>query len=549
MGKAGVERESTWQELDMAVNAVMTATGAPGLSLAITDRNGLLTARSYGYANVDAKVPVQEETLFESGSIGKSFTAIAFMQLVTEGKVDLQAPIKQYLPWFEVQSDHAPITIHHLLTHTSGLMGGSDFVPGARYEVWALRRAKTFAAPGQHFCYSNVGYKVLGLALEEIEQKPYAQIIRERIFDRIGMTASWGSITHEMRPLLAVGYTDRFDDRPSLPEDGLLPATWLETDTGDGCLAMNAVDLATYLRALMNEGAGPDGALLGAGQFKTMRYPHDGDSPAPTYGYGLESDTEDGNGRFGHSGGMVGYTSQMLGDLDTGYGVVVLCNSFGPTTEVATYALDLLKAEEREGDRPVLPALIGDPFAVEEGEVFAGSYTDGEIDVQITAKEHRLEFVCDGECIPLRLLRPGSTEGPWLVEHPAFGRAVVRFGRAEEDASTGPVVEMFVGTRWFRGEQYTGPVSFEVPSKWQAYTGYYRSHNPWGGPFRIAIEKDRLVMVMRGRVLPLVPDGDGFLVGRGDVFPDGIVFDAIVDGQALVCRYASGAEYSRFFTP
>lgn len=544
-----MDRETAWQELDAMVNVVMTATGTPGLSLAVTDRDGLLTARSYGYANLDAKAPVREETLFESGSIGKSFTAIAFMQLAAEGKVELQAPITHYLPWFEVQSQHESITIHHLLTHTSGLIGGSDFVPGARYEVWALRRTKTFAAPGQHFCYSNAGYKVLGLALEAIEQKPYAQIIKERIFDRIGMAASWGSITHEMRPLLAVGYSDRFDDRPSLPEDGLVPATWLETDTGDGCLAVNAVDLATYLRVLMNEAAGPHGALLGAGQFETMRYPHIGDSPAPTYGYGLKSDTGDGKDRFGHSGGMVGYTSQMLGDLDTGYGVVVLCNTFGPTTEVASYALDLLKALERGSDRPALPSLANDPFVAEEGEALAGSYTDGEIDVQVVAEGDRLDFVCDGERRPLRLLRPGQPEGPWVIEHPEFSRAAVRFGRSKEDASAGPVVEMFVGTRWFRGERYTGQVSFEVPPEWQAYIGHYRSHNPWGSSFRIAIEKDRLVMVMRGQVVPLKLDGDGFLVGSGEVFTDNIAFDAIVNGQALVCRYASGAEYSRFFTP
>lgn len=546
MGDGQPFGDTTWKQLDTMVECVMAASDVPGISLAVTDRDGLLTTRMYGHANVDAREPVREATAFEAGSIGKSFTAIAYMQLEAEGKVDLQAPITRYLPWFEVQSDYEPITVHHLLTHTSGLNGGSDFVPGAPYEVWSLRRMRTFAPPGARFCYSNLGYKVLGLVLETIEQKPYAQIIRERILDPLGMESSFGSITHEMRHYLAIGYTNRYDDRPSLPEDGLVAATWLETNTGDGCLAMNAADLATYLRALLNAGIGLEGPVLDAGRFARMRFPHQGDAPEPGYGYGLESQVSDGANRFGHAGGMVGYSSHMLADLLTGYGVVVLCNAIAPTTEIATYALDLLAADKGGMERPALPTIVDDPYAIEGGESCAGSYTDGKIVASVVAEGDRLFLQCDGVRRPLRLRHPDVKDGPMVVDHPTVGRKVVRFGRADGD---GAVVEMYLGTRWLWHERYTGPSQFEVPPEWLAFTGHYRSHNPWSGTFRISIEKDRLVMEIRGHVLPLTADGDGFLVGRGDILTDRLEFDAVVDGQALVCRYASGAEYSRFFTP
>ncbi|HWV24193.1 MAG TPA: serine hydrolase domain-containing protein [Thermomicrobiales bacterium] len=546
MGHGQPFGDTTWKQLDVMVERVMAASGVPGISLAVTDREVLLTTRTYGYANVDAQEPAREATAFEAGSIGKSFTAIAFLQLEAEGKVDLQAPITRYLPWFEVQSEYEPITVHHLLTHTSGVNGGSDFVPGAPYEVWAVRRMRTFAAPGERFCYSNLGYKVLGLALEAIERKPYAQIIRERILDPLGMESSFCSITHEMRHHLAVGYTDRYDDRPSLPEDGLVAATWLETNTGDGCLAMNAADLATYLRALLNAGGGSEGTVLDADQFASMRYPHEGASPEPDYGYGLESHVREGANRFGHAGGMVGYSSHMLADLMTGYGVVVLCNAIAPTTEIATYALDLLAADEAGMERPALSAIVDDPYAIEGSEAFVGAYTDGKIVASVVAEGDRFFLQCDGERRPMRLRHPDVKDGPLVVDHPVVGRKVVRFGRTDGDDA---VAEMYLGTRWLRHERYAGPVEFEVPPEWFAFTGHYRSHNPWNGTFRISIEKDRLVMEIRGHVLPLTAEGDGFLIYRGDIATERLEFDAVVDGQALVCRYASGAEYSRFFTP
>ena len=96
----------------------------------------------------------------------------------------------RYLPWFEVRSEHAPITIHHLLTHTSGLMVGADMSSNSRYDVWALRKTEVGFAPGSRYLYSNVGFRALGFVVEELTGKPYAEVLRERILEPFGLQAT-----------------------------------------------------------------------------------------------------------------------------------------------------------------------------------------------------------------------------------------------------------------------------------------------------------------------------------------------------------------------
>jgi len=101
----------------------MNEVGAPGMTVALADRTGLLRASQYGFADLKAGIKVQPDTLFEIGSISKSFVAIAILQLADEGKLDLNKPVKDYLPWLKVDSGYAPFTTHHLLSHSAGLSG------------------------------------------------------------------------------------------------------------------------------------------------------------------------------------------------------------------------------------------------------------------------------------------------------------------------------------------------------------------------------------------------------------------------------------------
>ncbi|MGC4105277.1 MAG: serine hydrolase domain-containing protein [Thermomicrobiales bacterium] len=546
---------------------------APGYALAVTDRDGLMLERRYGFANQDAQTPIGPETIFEIGSIGKSFTAVILMQMAEEGRIDLHVPVSTYLPWFAVQSEHdAPITIHHLLTHTGGITGGSDHVPDPRYEVWTLRRTRTFAAPGECFLYSNMGYKALGLLLEELEGKPYAQIVQERIFTPLGMAGAWAEITGDMRPRLAVGYLPYHLDRPWLPRHGVAPATWLQTNTGDGCLSMSATDLAIYLRTLLHEGRGPDGTILAPGQLETMLHPHPADSanpPAePNYGYALHLAQTDGGDttvdRFGHSGGMVGYVSDMIADRTHGLGAIALCNGYGSPSELADYAIRAIAAARESDPLPDLPPADPDPRHIAEAAEYAGTYRDpasGRVLSFVTEGDGLvLETDVAGEPVRIPLQHASARRGGdiLLADHPAFDRFPFEFGRttapdadATEEAPKPPAVEVFHGGDWFIGEAYDGPTTFETPVAWTAFPGHYASHNPWPHGFRVVARKGALWLIhgMGGHASELVPDNGGFRIGREKPNPDWLTFDAIVNGEAFVCRSENGEEYARFFTP
>ena len=526
--------------IDQYVERLMPEQGIPGLALAITDRNGLLAHRHYGFADLGALTAVDDETLFEFGSIGKSFTAICLLQLAEEGVVDLDAPVTDFLPWFAVQSEHAPITIHHLLTHTAGIIGGSDSPPDARFEVWALRET-TAAPPGARCHYSNVGYKALGLLLETVTGKSYAQIVQERILAPLEMISSASVITHDLRRRLAVGYVPFYDDRPWRPAHGLAPATWLETNTGDGCLSSTASDLAIYLRMLLNGGAGPKGRVLSPESFARMRAPHTEISPGVPYGYGIIDSEEDGRHLIEHGGDMVGYASSMIGDVGAGVGVIALSNGMNALWPVADFALRAIVATLAGESLPELPA--AEPEI--EAAAFAGIYRGERADLTVEATDDRLTLVTENERIPLELMRSPAIPDAFVADRPDLAFFPLRFGR---DA-TGSVVELAYGGDWYATDHYEGARTFETPPEWAAYAGHYRSWNPWISNFRIVVRKGELLLVSpSGQEQTLYPEGDGFRVGDEPDSPERIAFDTIVEGEALRARRA-GADYYRFFTP
>ncbi len=253
----------TFDMLGVTVDrALRESSFAPGLSMALTDRDLVLSENSHGLADLAAARPVVASTLFEIGSISKGFTCALLLQARDEGLLDLDRPVTTYLPWFQVRSRFAPITIRHLMTHTAAIMSDLGSGADAAFDVWSLRDTDATAAPGSWFHYSNVGYKALGMVLQAVYQRPYQDILSERLLRPLGMTEAESAITHQTRRRLAVGYEPFYDDRPSRREDGLVPATWLETATADGSIAATARDMTAWLRLLMCGGIGPDGAQL-----------------------------------------------------------------------------------------------------------------------------------------------------------------------------------------------------------------------------------------------------------------------------------------------
>ncbi len=324
------------------VDARLPRWHAPGIVVGLTDRERLLGVVARGFADLAARRPVTAADRFQIGSISKSFAAIIALQERDRGTLDLHAPVTDYVPWFRVRSHFAPITLHHLLTHTSGLPEGTDASLEARHELWLLRDFECRYAPGERFLYSNDGYKLVGVTLEEVTGVPFPQLLEKRLLGPLGMSHSEPQITSAARATTTKPHLRLFDDRPWHAGQPLVEAPWYETASADGSIVSTVADMAAYARFLLGRGVVGDQRLLSEESFALLTsglVAQPDEEGTPWYGYGLETREDDDRVLVGHSGGMVGFSSYLLLEQETGLGVVALMNGNESRLELVEYAL------------------------------------------------------------------------------------------------------------------------------------------------------------------------------------------------------------------
>jgi CubicO group peptidase (beta-lactamase class C family) len=399
--------------------AVVSSGVAPAAAVAVGDGE-----RTFERCAVGAP----DDVLWQVGSIGKSFTAVLALQLAEAGELDLHAPVSDVLPWFAVRSRFAPITLHHLLTHGAGLILGAELATASTYDVLALRDSETGFAPGEHFWYSNVGYRVVGLALEAVTGQPYPRLVQERLLDPLGMRASRPAIVHEIRPLLAGGHVERYDDRPWRPQHGLVAATWIESAEADGSVCTTIEDLAVWLRAVWRG----DGRLLGATSWATLRSPLvvDDQEGAGAYGYGISVV----DGGFGHSGSMIGYRSMMWVEPADGLCAVACTNGIGGARALCLGALALAAGRPAADPSPVLVEPVADDGSCPPPwRLFLGHYrahTPWLANFRVVAREGSVLLAQDdGDGLREPLVPLGEAEfrvgaAPWSPERLRFDTVV-----------------------------------------------------------------------------------------------------------------------------
>jgi CubicO group peptidase (beta-lactamase class C family) len=415
---------------------------APGAALVVTDREETLGVVVRGFADAAAGVPVRPETRFQIGSISKSFAAIVALQEAEAGRLDLRAPIDELLPWLELPQPFGPITLHHLLTHTSGLAIGTEASPTGPGALWILRGVAPTFPPGERFHYSNDGYKLVGAVLERVTGRAMPELLRERIFGPLGMAATEGRIANATRRDLAVGYATLFDDRPPQRHHELVPAPWIVSDTADGSIVSNVLDMAAYARLLLRRGATADGGrILSEEAFAPLTTPYVAEPVEERevpghYGYGLSVGTRDGRAIVTHSGGMVGYTALLLVEPDEGLGCVMLLNGHGDRVRTAGYALDAVRAAIGGGDLPQATH-PEDPARIEDAEVYVGRYADGERELRIEARDGGLVLVEGAIEAALErepLAEAGHDHDRFLVVHEGLDRFALGVERDEAGA-------------------------------------------------------------------------------------------------------------------
>ncbi len=539
--------------IDAIAERALDESEAQGMAIGIATRTGDRILRAYGFANRDAGIPVADETLFEIGSISKSFLAIVFMQLAAEGKIDLHAPVTDYLPWFAVRSDHAPITTHHLLCHTAGLPTGFAHRPDGIFELWELRNVRA-GAPGEFWHYSDAGYSLLGVLAETVLDQSFATILTERVLQPLGFDTATASVTTAMRPSLAVGYKRQFDDRPWRSGGPVFPATWMETSSGAGSIVMEVSDLLGYAEFLLHTWNGEDSSVLTSAQLRAMVDPSLLPPPAVEegYGYGLywgtdeDSDTPDEIVSIGHGGDMVGYESDLMIDIANGACIVMLASGAVPDYQMTNDLRKLVAASI--ADEP-LPELTTETLRSYDGaDAWAGDWRSSQHAIEIVLADDGLTFIDDQQRIPLQ--RYSRRSNSYLtVGHPDWDRFLLEAerGGGEED-TPGRIVKLHHGGETFVRDGEPRPEISDYPAEWKGYIGFYRSYNPWYPAIRIVLREGTLVMIdAGGEASTLLPEDDGFRVGAESPNFNWLRFDAIIDGQAQGMRFETGAIYSRFF--
>lgn len=340
--------------IDRYIESEMDAGRIPGLALGIVKGDQILYLKGYGKADETGR-PVTPETPFVLGSTTKSFTALAIMQLVEAGKVDLDAPVQHYLPWFRVADAEASaqITIRHLLNQTSGLpyKAGIAYIAkensqtsALEEEIRALKDVKPNRPVGESFEYCNLNYGTLGLVIESVTGESYEQYVEENIFAPLGMTNSYASYQQAQQHDLAQGYLLWW----SMPK----PYELIYNRAGlpSGYLVSSAEDMSHYLIAQLNGGRFGDISVLSEAGVADMHF-----AAAPTtmmgtkaYGMGWFIADMDGESVIWHAGGVANGHSDLILSPETGYGIFVVFNS--------SHILDSAGSEIAEG---VFSMLLG----------------------------------------------------------------------------------------------------------------------------------------------------------------------------------------------
>ena len=534
-------RESTaWARVDSLARDVIRAEGLPGMALAITDGQSILHEIYLGKADVKAGRPVTAETLFQIGSITKSFTALSLLRLVDQGRFDPDRPVVDYLPWFSVQSEYGPITGHHLLTHSAGIPANRDDIPSSPYQAFALRQQHTAWPPGERFLYSNVGYQVLHVLLERLDTRPYAEILTESIFRPAGMETARPVITLESRPAQAVGYIPPFDDRPHHPSRALVEAPLFPYDVGDGSVQATARDLAAYARLWIHRGVGPGGRVVSEDAFRRFSTGFVQDGPG-RYGYGVWVGEEDGTTILRHSGGMVGFGAYIVVDTAAALGAVSLVNGPSSGSRVARYALKVAQSL-RSGARVPDPPAPQAPPSTGPMAQYGGWFTSPSGDsIRFVPRGSALAVAADSRTVELE---SRGTDAFYTTD-PEFDRYLFHF---ERDGG-GAVVAVSHGPDWFFNRDYHGPTEFHVPASWRAAAGRYRSWSPWLPYFEVIIRTGRLILITgeggesSSGETGLVEESPGlFRIGQ-DPTPERLQFHDVVEGRALSADWSGHVFY------
>ncbi|HXD98505.1 MAG TPA: serine hydrolase domain-containing protein [Candidatus Acidoferrum sp.] len=389
---------SAWVESQMAYN------GLPGLSIGILHDQELVWAAGFGRAGLEPARPATPDTLYRIASITKLFTSTAILQLRDAGKLRLDDPLVEHLPWFRIGRAHAEApetTIRHLLTHTAGLPREAGFpywtdgeFPTAP-QIRERLAAQEAALPTEtEWKYSNLGLTLAGEIVAAVSGQAYPEYVADHILEPLGMLRTWVTTPPADHPELATGYTRRLPAgartaAPFTDGRGITPAANMTT-----CVS----DLARFAMLQFRDGPAGGAQILRGSTLREMQRVHwlEPDWEAG-WGLGFRIARTKGKTYVGHGGSLRGYrTIVHLCPADR-IGVIVLTNADdGNPSLVADKAFEWVAPAIRKVVAP--PAPNAPPAGWER---YAGRYRNGWGDVQVLAVDNRLAMLDPSQPDPM----------------------------------------------------------------------------------------------------------------------------------------------------
>ncbi len=364
-------------------------------SALVADHAQVVLKKGYGLANMEWNIPNAPDTKFRLGSVTKQFTATLILQLVEQGKIDLQAPVTRYLPDYPARTGDK-ITIHELLNHTSGIPGYTevpDFEEESRTPYQPARFVDKFShldlffEPGTRFSYSNSGYFLLGVILEKVTGEKYEKLLHEHIFDPVGMHDTGYDSTLPLLSKRAAGYDKTFEGkyRNTTYIDMTLPYS-------AGSLYSTVEDLYKWDQALYGE------KILSAASKQRMFTPG-----LSHYGYAWDITKRDGVTIIEHGGGINGFNTIIWRSPESKRLVVLLNNTGGAPLNPMTRGIIAIL----DGKTPEMPK---QPGAVELYKTYQTSGLDAALRQAKEMKAGSKYDAGDGEMQRLagRLLSTGK---------------------------------------------------------------------------------------------------------------------------------------------
>ena len=370
-----------------AVFAVWDSQGSPGCALAVAQAGILLYSRGYGYANLDYDIPITPQTVFDIASVTKQFNAASLSMLALEGKLSLDDDVRKWLP--ELPEYEWPITLQHMLHHTSGLRdylnlfplaGRDDYYPISHAQILAMmsrQRALNFP-PGDRYEYSNTAYMLLAQVLERAAGKTFGELARERIFEPLGME---GSLLYDNReeiiPRRATGYDRTVDGHVRILHNDNFDVA------GDGQMYSTVEDLLRWDEYLHGDEKPEIHSMM-----LTEGHLNNGDPIS--YAQGIRLDEYRGLRTVGHSGSSWGFRTELVRFVEPRLSIAIACNLDSADPEILAqrvadhYLADQLGPagdEAADADDPVAESAF-EPLTLSSDQraEFVGAYFSPELD-------------------------------------------------------------------------------------------------------------------------------------------------------------------------